>query len=91
MNTKEITAEIRSRLDIDAATADALFSSFSNCLKGEMLNNNSVSITGFGIFEVRRKKERISINPTTKKKLLSPPKQLLAFKISSILKEKLNK
>jgi len=90
LNTKEITSEIRKRLQIDAETADALFASFTNCLKEEMLNGNSLSIPGFGIFEARRKKERISINPTTKQRLLSPPKQSLAFKVSAILKDKFN-
>lgn len=90
MNTKEITSEIRKRLQLDAETTDALFSSFVDCLKEELLNGNSVSIPSFGILEARRKKERISINPVTKQRLLSPPKQSLAFKVSAILKDKLN-
>lgn len=90
LNTKEISLEIRKRLQIDSETSDALFSSFVNALKEEMLSGNSLSIPSFGIFEARRKKERISINPVTKQRLLSPPKQSLAFKMSAILKDKLN-
>lgn len=90
MNTKEIISEIRKRLQLDADTANALFSAFSENLKNEILNGNSVSVPTFGIFEARRNKERISVNPTTKQRLLSPPKQTIAFKTSAILKDKFN-
>ncbi|EXY65380.1 HU family DNA-binding protein, partial [Bacteroides fragilis] len=43
---------------------------------------------GFGTFEVKKKAERIVINPVTKLRLLVPPKLVLAFKPSPILKDK---
>jgi len=50
-----------------------------------------VGIQGFGAFEVRKKEERISVNPVTKQRMLVPPKLTLAFKPSSTLKERIKK
>lgn len=90
MNTKEIIAEIKNRLQIDAETSDALFRGLSEALKKELLDNNVVALQGFGSFEARRKAERISVNPTTKQRMLIPPKQSIAFKPSSTIKDKFN-
>jgi DNA-binding protein HU-beta len=64
--------------------------SLSVIIKNEILEGNSIALQGFGTFELRKKSERISVNPTTKQRMLVPPKQTLSFKPSSILKEKFN-
>ena len=50
---------------------------------------DSVSLSGFGVLEVKKKNERISVNPTTGIRMLVPPKLVLTYKPSSLLKEKL--
>lgn len=52
-------------------------------------DGNDVSIHGFGTFEVKYKKERIIINPSSQKKMLVPPKLSLAFHLSETVKSKL--
>lgn len=81
---------MKKRLQVEMSDVDALMQAFSNALRDDLLDGNSVSIQGFGTFEVRRNKERISVNPVTKQRLLSPPKQTIAFKSSPILKDKFN-
>ena len=81
---------MRKRLQADSNEVELLMQAFVNCLRDELLDGNSVSVQGFGTFEVKRNKERISVNPTTKQRLLSPPKQTMAFKPSPILKDKFN-
>ena len=49
---------------------------------------NIVTIQGFGTFEVKKKAERITVNPTTKQRMLVPPKLVLAYRPSGQLKEK---
>ena len=41
-----------------------------------------VTIQNFGNFEVKKKMERIMVNPTTGQRMLVPPKLTLNFKIS---------
>jgi len=91
VNTKELITELRNRLNLEEDKAEMLFDSTIKTIEKELLNNNSVNIQGFGMFEVRKKEERISVNPVTKQRMLVPPKLTLAFKPSSILKERINK
>ena len=90
MNTKEINIEIKKRLEVDSKVLDQLMDSLSVIIKNEIFEGNSIALQGFGTFELRKKSERISVNPTTKQRMLVPPKQTLSFKPSSILKEKFN-
>ena len=54
----------------------------------ELQDGNTVAIQGFGTFEVKKKLERISINPLTQQRMLIPPKLVLTYKPSVTLKEK---
>lgn len=88
MNNKEFTSELARRLGYtQKETAD-----LTAVLLAEMANQwqegNSVSIQGFGTFEIKKKNERISVSPTTKIRMLVPPKLVLSYKPSSSLKEK---
>ena len=51
----------------------------------------NVTISGFGTFEVKKRMERVLVNPTTGKKMLVPPKLVLGFKPSNSIKEQLKK
>jgi DNA-binding protein HU-beta len=52
-------------------------------------NGETITIQGFGSFEIRKKTERISINPATKKRMFVPPKLIVTYKPSTSLKDKL--
>lgn len=54
----------------------------------ELQDGNTIAIQGFGSFEVKKKLERISVNPVTQQRLLIPPKLVLTYKPSISLKEK---
>jgi DNA-binding protein HU-beta len=65
-----------------------LVSFLINEMSEQLQNNNQISIQGFGSFEVKKKAERISVNPTNKQRMLVPPKLVLAYKPSNLLKDK---
>ena len=44
------------------------------------LEGDSVLIPNFGTFEVKKKMERIMVNPSTGQRMLVPPKLVLNFK-----------
>ena len=44
------------------------------------LEDDSVLIPNFGSFEVKKKMERIMVNPATGQRMLVPPKLVLGFK-----------
>ena len=49
----------------------------------------TVVIPKFGSFDVKKRLERILINPGTKQRMLVPPKLVLNFKPIASLKEKI--
>ena len=49
-----------------------------------------LSVQNFGNFEIKKKLERIVVNPTTHQRQLIPPKLAITFKQAPSLKEKFN-
>jgi len=90
MNNKELIAALASRLDKTQKQAEELLNASVAFMKDEFSKGNSISFQGFGALEVQKKEERIVVNPSTKKRMLVPPKLTLAFKLSPTFKEKLN-
>lgn len=65
-----------------------LIASLLSDMSRQLEEGNAVFVQGFGTFEVKKKAERISMNPTTKQRLLVPPKLVLTYKPSTSLKDK---
>ena len=65
-----------------------MVSSVLGVMTQELQDGNTIAIQGFGTFEVKKKAERISVNPTTRQRMLVPPKLVLTYKPSTLLKDK---
>lgn len=89
MKNKEYIAKVAEEAGISVEEAQRNLSSLIEVISGILQESNSVVITGFGTFEVKKKNERISVNPVTKKRLLIPPKLVVNFKPATSVKEKL--
>ena len=63
-------------------------SSVLGIMTQELQEGKTIAIQGFGTFEVKKKMERISVNPSTQQRMLIPPKLVLTYKPSITLKEK---
>lgn len=55
----------------------------------ELEDENIISIQNIGLFEVRKKNERVVVNPATQQRMLVPPKLVIGFKPSASFKEKM--
>ena len=88
MNNKEFISELSRRFVYTNKDTTQLVSSVINIMTQQLQDGNTVAIQGFGTFEVRKKLERISINPATQQRMLIPPQLVLTYKPSAILKEK---
>ncbi|HBD06035.1 MAG TPA: DNA-binding protein [Firmicutes bacterium] len=55
-----------------------------------LVANEKVSITGFGIFDVKVKPAHTGINPATKEKIEIPERKAVVFKAAKNLKDSLN-
>ena len=88
LNNKEFISELSNRLNYTIKDTSDLVQLVTAAMIEQLQAGNIVSIQGFGSFEVKKKMERILVNPVTKKRLLIPPKLVLTFKPSTLLKEK---
>ncbi|WP_308746440.1 HU family DNA-binding protein [uncultured Bacteroides sp.] len=88
MNNKEFTSELAERLGYTIKDTSELIASLLSEMTKELEEGNMIGIQGFGSFEVKKKAERISINPASKQRMLVPPKLVLSYKPSNTLKDK---
>lgn len=88
MNNKEFTSELSRRLGYTLKDTSELIVSLLSEMAQQLENGSIVAVQGFGTFEAKKKAERISVSPTTKQRLLVPPKLVLTYKPSALLKDK---
>ncbi|GAE84358.1 HU family DNA-binding protein [Bacteroides reticulotermitis] len=88
MNNKEFTSELSNRLGYTIKDTSELINSLLSSMTQELEEGNIITIQGFGSFEVKKKIERISINPTSKQRMLIPPKLVPTYRPSNTLKDK---
>ena len=88
MNNKEFTSELAERLVYTIKDTTELMNSLLSSMTQELEEGNVIAIQGFGSFEVKKKAERISINPASKQRMLVPPKLVLSYRPSNTLKDK---
>lgn len=88
MNNKEFIAELSIRSGYTAKDVSDLLASSLAVMTRHFQEEDNVTIPGFGTFEVKKKKERISFHPLTKQQMLVPPKLVLTFKASASFKDK---
>ena len=90
MNNKDFIAELSKKTNQTVGATTKMVDDTLRILEEHFTQGNPVTISSFGTLEVKKKMERISVNPTTGKRYLIPPKLVLSFKQSNILKEKFN-
>ena len=68
MNNKEFTSELAERLGYTIKDTSELIGSLLSSMTQELEEGNVIAVQGFGSFEVKKKAERISINPASKQR-----------------------
>ena len=90
MNNKVFISDLASRTKYNSREVSALVGATVSAIISELTEGNAVSIFGFGTFEVKKKLERVLVNPTTKQRMLVPPKIVVSFKPNTSLKVRVN-
>ena len=89
MNHKELIASMAAKLNAPkSVVADLLETTVATCTE-LLVEEKTIGFQSFGNFEVRKKEERLSVHPATQVRTLIPPKLVVNFKQSNILKDKL--
>jgi len=89
LKNKDFIEKIRQNVSTNKERT-AEFVEMTSSIIAELLSEgDSLAIKGFGTFEVKKKEERISVNPATGNRWMIPPKLVPNFKTGTIMKEKL--
>ena len=88
MNNKDFISELSAKMGRSSKETSDLVASLLSEMTRQLEEGNAVYIQGFGTFEVKKKIERISVNPVSKQRMLVPPKLVLSYKPSASLKYK---
>lgn len=88
MDAKTLTSELARRLERDVDEINKLCVELGLIIGEKVSEGDSVAIPMFGLFEPKKKGERISVHPSTGKRILIPPKLIMQFKPSASLKQK---
>lgn len=87
MNKADLIASVAEKSSMTKKAAseavEAVFATISETLGQE----EKVTIVGFGTFEVRHRKERQGVNPSTKEPITIPATKVPAFKPGKSLRE----
>ncbi|KAA6335671.1 DNA-binding protein HU [termite gut metagenome] len=89
LNNKEFISELSQKSGYSTLKTSELLDSIFNTMIQHLQNGKTIVVQGFGSFEIKKRAERISVNPTTKKRMFVPPKLTLTYKPNTSLKDKL--
>ena len=91
MNNKEYISELSQRCGYSLDDTQKLVRSVIESMAQRFDDGDGVSVDDFGVFEVKKRNERIVVNPSTGQKMMVPPKIVLSFKPVASVKNKMNK
>ena len=90
MTKIDIIQNVSDKLGISKIDSTRIVESALEIMKEQLSKGNTVKISGFGNFVVRRKNARRGRNPHTGVEMEICAKKVLTFKCSNVLKKTLN-
>jgi len=89
MTNLELIAALAKRLDWTQKQTTDILEATVSIMADNLEAGNTLNIQGFGLFETKKKGERISVNPVSKQRFLVPPKITVSFRPGQTLKDNL--
>ena len=91
MNKTELTAIVAEKSGITKKDAERVVSATFETIAAQLQAGEKVQISGFGIFEVKKREDRVGRNPRTKEEIQIPATHQPVFKASKVLKDSVRK
>lgn len=89
MTTKELISDITAQTSLSKNQVQQLLEATTQVITNTLLDGTHVHIQDFGDFEIRERKERITVHPKTGVRTLTPAKKQIVFKQTNTLKNNL--
>ena len=91
MNKTELIAAVAEKTGLTKKDAERVINATVEAITESLVKGDKVSVSGFGIFEVKTREARVGRNPRTKETIQIPATRLPAFKASKTLKDSVAK
>ena len=91
MNKTELIAAVAEKTGMTKKDAERVINATFETITCSLVKGDKVSISGFGIFEVKAREARVGRNPRTKETIQIPATRLPVFKASKALKDSIAK
>ena len=86
MTTKELISDIAAAGGMNKAEVTQLLNATTELMTSSLLEGQHVHIQDFGDFELKEKRERVTVHPKTGVRTLTPAKRQISFKQTASLK-----
>ena len=87
----EIVEKLHQETGLSKNQAGDALKDIIDIIKNRLETGESVLISGFGRFSVKKKRPRKGRNPATGKSIMLDGRKVVSFKCSGVLKDRLNK
>ena len=87
MNKTELVAVVAEKTGLTKKDAERAINATVEAITESLVKGDKVSVSGFGIFEVKNREARVGRNPRTKETIEIPATRLPGFKASKTLKD----
>ena len=91
MNKTELIAAVAEKAGLTKKDAERTVNATFEAITESLVKGDKVSVSGFGIFEVKNREARVGRNPRTKETIQIPATRLPQFKASKTLKDAIAK
>ncbi len=88
MNKNELINEVARKTGLSRREAEVGVQTMLDLIVGELAKTGKITLTGFGTFDVGKRKERLGVNPRTGKPIKIPATKMPRFKPSRNLRVK---
>ena len=87
MNKTELIAAVAAKTGMSKKDAERAISATVETIADSLVKGDKVQVSGFGIFEAKKREARVGRNPRTKETIQIPATRLPVFKASKTLKD----
>ena len=86
MNNKEFIATLAAKTGYTQDESQKMAKAIVDLMGKSFESGEPVPVVGFGTFDVKKRLERVMVNPSTGLRMLVPPKLVLNFKPAATIK-----